>query len=132
VCFFCYILFTRVPDYFEGEYIQGKITKANFSDSHPNLSIDYRVGSQTFHYRTSMWFLTTYKAGQTVTIIYNPSNPTEACIYAFIGYWIKWNELFFSSFFFIVFFIGAILITGKNSADPIASEDLLKKRKYKD
>jgi hypothetical protein len=131
---FCYILFSRVPDYFEGDFIEGVVTKAGFSSNNhePELAIDYRVGSETFHYRTNMWFLTTYKPHQTVTIIYDPSNPSEACIYSIIGYWIKWPELFISAFFFIALFIAAVFITGKNNPEPFTEEERRKKRKYKD
>jgi len=131
---FCYILFSRVPDYFEGEFIEGVVTKAGFSPAtrEPELMIDYRVGSETLHYTTHMWFLSTYKAGEKVSIIYDPSNPTEACIYSFIGYWIKWPEVFISAFFFVVLFIVAVFITGKNDSEPFTPEDRRKKRKYKD
>jgi hypothetical protein len=128
---FSYILFTRVPDFFEGEYIDGVITRASFSNGRPQLVIDYNVGSQKFHYRTNMWFLTTYNTGQKVTMIYDPSNPSEASIYALVGYWIRWPELFISAFLFVTFFITAIFITGKSEAGTVL-DDPGKKRKYKD
>jgi hypothetical protein len=131
---FCYILFTRVPDYFEGDFIEGVVTKASFSSKgrEPELLVDYNVGSETFHYKTNMWFLTTYKTGEKVPIIYDPNNPSEACIYSFIGYWIKWPEVFISAFFFVAFFIAAVFITGKNDSEPFTPNDGIKKRKYKD
>lgn len=134
VCFVSYIVFSRVPDYFEGEFIEGVVTKAGFSSAlnKPELVVDYKAGSETFHCKTNMWFLTTYKTGEKITVIYNPSNPSEACIFTFIGYWVKWGELSFSAFFFLVFFIISVLITGKNDTEPLMPEDRLKKRKYKD
>jgi hypothetical protein len=123
-----------VPDYFEGEFIEGVVTKANFSTSlnKPELEVDYKVGSETLHYKTNTWFLTTYKTGQKVTVIYDPSIPSQACIYAVIGYWLKWSELLFSAVIFIVFLQAAVFITGKNNTEPSRPEDRLKKRKYKD
>ncbi|MBA4140495.1 MAG: DUF3592 domain-containing protein [Segetibacter sp.] len=134
ICFSCYILFSRVPDYFEGEFISGVVTKANFSPAlnKPELVVDYKVGTETLQYKTNTWFLTTYKTGQQITIIYDPSNPSQACIFTFIGYWLQWNELLFSALLFIVFLKAAIFITGKNSAEPFPAEEPVKKRKYKD
>lgn len=134
VCFCSYILLSRVPDYFEGEFIEGVVAKAGFSSSRnqPELVVDYKAGNETFHYKTNMWFLTTYKTGQKVTIIYDPSNPSQASIFTFIGYWLQWGELFFSIFFFIVLLIAAVFITGKNDAEPLTPEDRIRKRKYKD
>jgi hypothetical protein len=127
-------LFSRVPDYFEGEFIEGVVTKAGFSPAlnKPELVVDYKAGSETFHYKTNMWFLTTHKTGEKVTVIYDPSNPSQACIFTFIGYWLKWSELFFSIFFFMALFIAAVFITGKNSTEPLTPEDRIRKRKYKD
>ncbi len=127
-------MFSRVPDYFEGEFIEGVVTKAGFSPAlnKPELVVDYKAGSETFHYKTNMWFLTTHKTGEKVTVIYDPSNPSQACIFTFIGYWLKWSELFFSIFFFMALFIAAVFITGKNSTEPLTPEDRIRKRKYKD
>lgn len=127
-------MFSRVPDYFEGEFIEGVVTKAGFSPAlnKPELVVDYKAGSETFHYKTNMWFLTTHKTIEKVTVIYDPSNPSQACIFTFIGYWLKWSELFFSIFFFMALFIAAVFITGKNSTEPLTPEDRIRKRKYKD
>lgn len=134
ICISSYILFSRIPDYFEGEFISGVVTKANFSSvlNKPELVVNYKVGSETLQYRTNTWFLTTYKTGQKVTIIYDPSNPSQASIFTFIGYWLKWSELLFSVLLFTVVFKAAIFITGKNNAEPFAPDERIKKRKYKD
>lgn len=123
-----------MPDYFEGEYIEGVVTKANFSSAlnQPELVVEYKAGSETLYYKTNTWFLTTYKKGQKITIIYDPSNPSQASIFTFIGYWVQWRELLFSALLFIVFLMAAIFITGKNSTEPLAPEDLIRRRKYKD
>ncbi len=133
-CLFCYILFSRTPDYFEGEFIQGIVTKADFSsqNNEPTLVVNYSVENKGLQYRTTMWFLSSYKAGKNVTIFYNASNPSEACIYSVIGYWIKWPELFISAFLFTAFFIISIYIAGKNDTVSLDEEFKVKKRKYKD
>ena len=123
-----------MPDYFEAEYIKGIVSKAAFSEktNSPELVVDYNVGSEKLQYKTDMWFLTSYKPGQTVTIVYNPAIPSVACIYAFIGYWIKWPELIFTAAFFILLFVAAKTITGQNNPNNLPDEIVKKKRKYDD
>lgn len=134
ICFSCYVLFSRVPDYFDGELTQGVVTEATYSvkDKHPIVVVNYKIGNEKFKYITNMWFLTSYKPGQKVPIIYNPSNPRVASIYAFIGYWIKWSELFLTAIVFIILFIAAIFITGKNNSSPAIEDGNNRKRKYND
>jgi hypothetical protein len=123
---------TRVPDYFEGDFIKGVVTEVGFSknDKEPVVKIKYRVGKEAFVYKTNEWFLYKYKKGDEVMVIYDPSNPSLSSLYAFIGYWIKWPELLFTAGFFIVLFGGAAAIAGKNSSEKIDHEALRNKRKY--
>jgi hypothetical protein len=133
VVIFCsYVLFSRVPDYFEGEFIKGVVSKASFSEktNNPELVIDYHVGEEKLQYKTDMWFLSSYRQGQLVTIIYNPSDPAVSSIYALIGYWIKWHELIFTSVFFVILFIAAKSIAGGDNAEPTKPPG--RRRKYDD
>ena len=132
VCFFCYVLFSRVPDYFEGEFVNGIVSKATFSvkNKHPVLVVKYKVGQEEFTHKTDTWFVSKHIPGQSVTMIYSPSDPSVASIYAFIGYWITWSELFFTAIVFILLFISAVIITGENATDSTADENI--KRKYND
>ena len=126
-------MFSRVPAYFEGDYTNGVVSKATFSpkENHPLMVVNYKVGDEKFQYISHSWFLTSYKPGRRVSIIYDPSNPSVSCIYSFIGYWIKWPELFFTAIVFFVLFITAVLITGKNNRSYLNVEDN-RKRKYDD
>ncbi|MDQ6812141.1 MAG: DUF3592 domain-containing protein [Bacteroidota bacterium] len=134
VIFSSYVLFTRVPDYFEGEFIKGVVSKATFlsKTNSPEVIIDYHVGSERLQYKTDTSFLTSYKPGQVVTIIYNPAKPAVSSIYAFIGYWINWRELLLTSAFFIILFIAARFITGINTTSNLHKVIEKKKRKYDD
>ena len=131
VCFFWYLLFSRVPDFFDGELTPGTVSQATFSvkDKHPQVVVNYRVGSETYQYITDTWFLTSYKPGQRVMVIYDPTNPSVSGIYAFIGYWIHWSELLCTVIFFIILFIVASSITGKNRDEP-SDNEMVNKRKY--
>ena len=128
------MLFSRVPDYFEGEFITGTVLKAGFSikDNHPVLVVVYKIGNEKFTCTTNKWFLTPHVQGQSITLIYNPSNPVIVSIYAIIGYWINWDELFFTGIVFIILFIAAVIITGKNNVSRLANEEQNRKRKYDD
>lgn len=132
VCFICYVFFSRVPDYFEAELVNGVVTRAAFSadDKHPVLTVQYRVGEDEFEYATNRWYLSSHKEGQKVPIIYNPSDPATASIYSFIGYWVTLKELFFTALVFVTLFIMAIMITGKSNGTLLEAES--KKRKYLD
>ena len=134
VCFFCYALVSRVPDYFEGEFIKGVVTSAGFSaeKKEPFVEVKYNVGKERFTYKTNMWFLSRYEKGEKVTVIYDPSHPSIGSLYAFIGYWIKWPELLFTAGFFILLFGSAVVITGKNSDEQIDQKVVSNKRKYDD
>jgi len=121
-----------VPDYFEGDFTSGIVTEATFSvkDKNPVLVINYQVGNEKFKYKTNKWFLTRHKPGQVITLIYNPSDPAIVSIYAIIGYWIQWDELLLTAIGFIILFIAAVVITGKNSALSSTPKEQNKKRKY--
>jgi hypothetical protein len=123
--FGCFVLFSRIPDYFDGEFTPGIVKKATFSKEtgSPLLEIDFKVGNKNLQYITHTWFLTSYKPGQAVTMIYNPGNPASCSIYAVIGYWIRWPELLFTAAFFIILFLAAKAITGRpGSVTPRTGE----------
>jgi hypothetical protein len=132
ICFLCYVLFSRVPDYFEGDYTKGVVSKATFSvkDKHPVVIVNYRVGKEELQYTSYMWFLTSYKPGQVIRIIYDPSNPRVASIYSFTGYWVRWPELLITAIVFIVLFIAAVYITGKNNTSSPTAKENNRKRRY--
>ena len=114
VCFGCYLLLSRFPDYFESDFIKGTVQANSFSDAEKekSLIISYKVGSELLHYQTNMWLWKDYNIGDKVTMIYNPSIPQMASVYSIFGYWIKWPELIFTAGFFILLFLIAKYITG--------------------
>ena len=92
--------------------------------------VDYNVGSEKLQYKTNEWFLKKYKAGDAVTIIYNPAEPSVASIYAIVGYWVKWPELLLTAVFFVILFIAAKTIAGNNGTEHNSDQNPGKKRKY--
>jgi hypothetical protein len=128
-CYFCYIFYTRVPDYFDGETVVATIkidSKTN------NATANYVIGSKRYCINAN-YPLRKLNEGENLEIIYNPSKPEMAAVYSLWGYWFCWGELLMSLILlFALFQLSESII--KNPA-----EDLLKgeeeideapKRKY--
>jgi hypothetical protein len=128
-CFFCYILFTRKPDYFEAEFTPGKV----IAGDKPNLKLlQYPVGKELFNLPFDGWIADRYNSGENVEVIYDPSTPENGAVYSFFTYWLKLPELFASAAVFIALFASAVFITGKNRTEDEGSLPTAKKRKYID
>jgi hypothetical protein len=125
VCFFCYILFSRMPDYFGSDFTRGVVVTTETRAK----SIHYKVANEAFSKKLSGWSADQVAKGDTVRVIFDPSDPTTAAYYSFFGYWLTLSELLLSALGFILSFIAAIFITGKEDGSP-ADEDFSKKRKY--
>ena len=108
-----FILFTRTPDFFSGKFTKGKVSKLSdvtylYRESIPdtivlNPVVEYTVNGvkYVFHDDVANW-PPVYKLGEEVTIIYDPKNPKNAYLYAWIGYWLNVSE------FFIAFLVVSI------------------------
>lgn len=127
-CFFCYILFTRKPDYFEAEFTPGKIVTTTPTGSR---FLQYPVGKQLFTLPFDGWIAGRYREAEKVQVIYDPSNPEDGAVYSFFTYWLKVPELFITLAIFVVLFVSAVFITGNNRPDD-GDKVRAKKRKYID
>jgi hypothetical protein len=116
-----YVLFTCVPDYFEGEFMKGVVSKVSFSEktNSAELIVDYNVGKEKLQYKTDMYFQRAYKPGQPAAIIYNPSDPPVSSIYAFIGCWIRWHVLIFTSAFLLFFLLRLGLLPARVAGNHV-------------
>jgi hypothetical protein len=131
VCFACYILFTRTPDYFEAETTPGYTVLPDSSD-YTKKAVEYKVGKETFIVPIEGWGGSAVAKGEKVTVIYNPTTPSEGALYTFFAYWLHLPELLLCVFVFVALFVSAVLITGENQPEDPLSTDYTKKRKYKD
>ncbi len=135
VCFGCYLVFTRQPDYFDGEKtpavihwlkdsISGmKIPQAVYNDGKKQYSIDAR------------YFLHNFSEGEPVTVIYESGTPEKAAVYRFWGYWITWGELIATVLIYIALFQVAVSVTKNPTAEALIEQMEFKpekKRKYMD
>lgn len=127
-CLACYILFTRTPDYFDSQFIQGTVAETSAKVK----LVGYEVDRSIYTIRINDWGAAWMNAGQPVTVIYNPTLPTQASVYSLYTYWFKQNELIFSLLGFVVLFAAAVFINGRQDPFHYAEEQQHKKRKYKD
>lgn len=127
ICLFSYILFSRQPDYFDGEFAQA--TMVHWKDSTTGKTVlmaEYSDGYQLHHIQVDPIF-GDRQLGEKLTVIYEPKNPELAQEYAFIGYWMGLNELFWSLLLLAVSWGAAVSVT-KNPTP----EALLEQLEYKE
>lgn len=135
VCFSLYIVYSREPDYFDGEYMpatirwqtdsvhEQAIPKAVFTLQKKEYAIDAR------------YVLRSLPENKKPTLIYHPSHPEKAVVYSFWGYWITWGELLGSIILFIALFQVAVAVTYNPTAEALLEQleyKEEKKKKYDD
>lgn len=135
VCFGCYILFTRQPDYFDGEKSPAmikwlpdsaagrNIPKAVYQEAGKEYAVDAR------------YFLREWIPGEKTEVIYETEYPEKGTVYAFWGYWITWGELLATILMYLALFQISISLT-KNPTPEALVEQLEfkpeKKKRYKE
>ena len=127
-CLVCYIVFSRSPDYFDSEFANGVID----INAKGEKILTYSIDRKKYKVIIEGWGASQVAKGETVRIIYNPSDPAEASLYSFFAYWFKLKELLFSIGGCVILFIAAVFITGKETPYYYTEEELRKKRKYDD
>lgn len=128
--FGCYILFTRVPDYFDGEMYPATIVvvpdSANATPyQHAEYFVDgvkYRIDARYFPYA--------YEAGDKIKVILEKEHPNKAAVYRLGGYWLGWGELVGSIIAAVLLFQVAVSIT-KNPTPEALMEQLSYKEEKK-
>ena len=135
ICFGCYILFTRQPDYFDGE--KAPATIQNVYDSVAKQIIPaavYQAGGK-WHHTDARYFLRPVVLGKRVTVIYETATPEIAAVYNFWGYWIGWGELLFTVIGYVLLLQIAYAVTTNPNAQSMQDQlsyEPEKKRKYND
>lgn len=132
-CFSLYLFFSRNPDYFDGE-----ITKATIhfiKDSASNELVPYaffKTDKKEYSVKAAYYFRS-FKEGQKVDLIFEGSQPKQAAIYSWWGYWITIGEVAFSIGLLIVMYYIAISITNNPTPEAVMEQlnyKPVKKRKY--
>ncbi len=131
----CYILFTRQPDYFDGE--KAPATIQNVYDSVVKQTIPAAVyqASGNWYHTDARYLFRKPIVGSRVTIIYETATPETAAVYTFWGYWMGWGELLFSIVGYLLLLQIAFSVTTNPNADSLHDQLSYapeKKRKYND
>jgi hypothetical protein len=123
VCFGCYLLFTRQPDYFDGDRVPATIIVAKDSATGKFIHLaEFSNGYQDFRVKAD-YYLRSWKQGEKTEVIYETEHPEKAAVYSFWGYWIGLGELIASILFIIASYQIAVSIT-KNPTPEALIEQL--------
>jgi hypothetical protein len=133
ICLALYILFSRQPDFQDGEFTPGII--------HYNKdSTGKRVPEATFSVNKTQYTINAaypllrLQEGQLITIIYETNNPSHASVYSWWGYWLQWDELLASILIPLVLLYAAKAITAGPDPEALLEElemrDPPKRKKY--
>ncbi len=134
-CLGCYLLFTRQPDFFDGEKAPATIQMLYDSAAKQTIpAAVYQAGGK-WHHTDARYILRLIKLGQKVTVIYETATPETAAVYTFWGYWIGWGELLFSVIMYVLLLQVAYAVTTNPNAESFQEQLSYKpenKRKYND
>jgi len=111
IIFILYLSITRTPSYFSCLKVKGVVAyvhhhtfkwKGRLNDRIEPV-INYTVGDSVYIYDDRYTdYRRTFEAGDSVTIVYEPSDPGKAALVSPIGYWITTNEAMFSIIFCVL------------------------------
>jgi hypothetical protein len=125
ILFGSYILFTRQPDFFDGEITTGTVAnngeQVNFFDGNKAYTIE---GNYIF---------TSLQKNNTVKVIYETRHPQKAVPYRIWGYWLLWQEIVGSIVGWILLFQIAVGINKNPTAEALKEQleyNPRKKTKY--
>ncbi len=135
VCFGCYLLFTRQPDYFDGVKVPAIVRQVrDMSSGDMVLMAVFNTGTKEFSISPHYVFRT-IEEGQRLTVIYETGTPEKGAVYTCWGYWITWGELVMSVVLCFLLFQIAVSVTSNPSAESLAEQSEykeVKKKKYLD
>lgn len=116
VCFGCYLLFSRQPDYLDGEQSPATIELRN--------AIPYAVyvhNSKT--YAVDARYPLTYPTqGEKLTVIFETGTPEKASVYRLWGYWFKWDELLGSLVLLGAMYLIAVSVTNQPTPESLMEQ----------
>jgi hypothetical protein len=125
-----YVLFSRRPDYFDGEITNATIHFAKDSLGKLQPNAVYSFDEKTYSINAA-YFLKHYNEGENVRVIYEASQPEKGAVYSVWGYWLRWGELLFSILLLVIMYYAAVAITSNPTPESLI-EQLENKRKHED
>lgn len=106
--FMVYLLVTRSPNYFTSRTVSGVVAYVHHNPYHwrgrsrdrIEPVIRYKVADSTYEYDNRYGiYMRSFKAGDSVIMVYTPGHPENAALVSIIGYWATADELMFSFLF---------------------------------
>lgn len=135
VCFGCYLLFTRQPDFFDGVKVPAIVKEmTDVSSRQPVLKAVFNTGTREVAI-DPYYIFRSIAEGQQLTVIYETGNPALGKVYAIWGYWVQWDEWLMSAVLCFLLFQVAVSVTSNPSPESLKERmeyQEEKKKKYLD
>lgn len=135
VCFSLYIIYSREPDFVDGEVSLATIHWLQDSASQQKIPKAVFVLNKKTYDVDARYVLRNLPEGKSVQVIYNPAKPIQAAVYSCWGYIITWGEILGSAILLIVLFQVAVAVTKNPTANALIEQlehKIEKKRRYDD
>lgn len=124
-------MFTRQPDYFDGEKVPATVHQIkDVVSGQMMLRAVFNTGTKVYDIDPHYVFRNIYE-GKKLTVIYETGSPEKGAVYATWGYWITWGELVMSVILCVVLFQVAVAVTNNPSPEAIAEQRDYKEEKKK-
>jgi hypothetical protein len=129
------VLYTRHPDFFDGETTPGMIHWMQDSSSgHTIPKAIFREGLKNYAV-DARYVFRQWKEGDKVQVIFEKEDPAKGAVYQVWGYWIRWQELIGSVIALTLLFQVAVAITQNPTPEAVLDQMEVKeekKRRYID
>ena len=131
-----YLLFTREPDFFDGEMYRADIHHTKDSAGKEKMIAVYSIEGNAYSIAAD-YPLRSFTEGESVPIIYEASAPEKGSLFSVWGYWIRWKELLSFIVMFVFFYLIATNITSNPTPESLleeleGSQSKPRKRRYDD
>jgi hypothetical protein len=116
-----YVLFSRQPDFFDGELYRATIHHVHNAKQKEHTVAIYSIEHHTYSIPADYPF-SSFTEGEKVKIIYEAAAPENGSLYSLWGYWIKWKELLSFLVMFSFFYLLAVNITSHPTPESLLEE----------
>jgi hypothetical protein len=133
--FSTYVLFSRQPDYFDGEITTATIHwRLDTLHQHKIPAAYYSIG-KNYYSIDARYVFRNLTEGKSVNVIYEAAKPDKAAVYNWWGYWITMGELIASIVLLVALFQIAVVVNKNPTAEALLEQvefEPEKKRRYSD
>ena len=116
------MFYTREPDFQDSDYTKGIIHFVQDSGSNRKEPVAFFTFLHEEYTVKADYLFKSYKEGQKVNIIYNTTDPSDASVYSFWGYWLRWKELGAFLAIFIGLYQIAVALTSNPTPEALIEE----------